>query len=112
MTSAVPAAPPAESGGKDSIPAPYAGFLDALLAALGLLAFVGTVAVTSSSAPSSLAFATMSGVALLSLTLVGIVVLTRASARFPTSPHQEGAIRPGHAKLQKMAPNPLISQRR
>jgi hypothetical protein len=46
--------------------------------ALGLLAFVGTVAVTSSSAPSSLAFAAMSGVALLSLTLVGIMVLTRA----------------------------------
>jgi hypothetical protein len=46
--------------------------------ALGLLAFVGTVAVTSSSAPSSLAFAAMSGVALLSLTLIGIMVLTRA----------------------------------
>ena len=65
-------------GGTDSITASYAGLLGAGLVALGLLAFVGTVAVTSSSAPSSLAFAAMSGVALLSLTLVGIVVLTRA----------------------------------
>ncbi len=71
------AAPP-PSGGGDSITAPWAGWLGAGLIALGLLAFVGTVAVTSSSAPSSLAFAAMSGVALLSLTLVGIMVLTRA----------------------------------
>jgi hypothetical protein len=66
------------SRGTDSITASYAGFLGAGLVALGLLAFVGTVAVTSSSAPSSLAFAAISGVALLSLTLVGIMVLTRA----------------------------------
>src|SRR5271155_5849725 len=68
---------PAPSGGGDSITAYNAGLLGAGLVALGLLAFVGTVAVTSSSAPSSLAFAAMSGVALLSLTLVGIMVLTR-----------------------------------
>jgi hypothetical protein len=71
-------APPADSGPTSSITASYAGFLGAGLVALGLLAFVGTVAVTSSSAPSSLAFVAMSGVALLSLTLVGIMVLTRA----------------------------------
>jgi hypothetical protein len=71
-------AAPAGSGGTDSITAYNAGLLGAGLVALGLLAFVGTVAVTSSSAPSSLAFAAMSGVALLSLTLVGIMVLTRA----------------------------------
>src|ERR1700722_2077983 len=70
--------PPADSGPTSSITASYAGFLGAGLVALGLLAFVGTVAVTSSSAPSSLAFVAMSGVALLSLTLVGIMVLTRA----------------------------------
>jgi hypothetical protein len=69
---------PAPSRGGDSITASYAGWLGAGLIALGLAAFVGTVAVTSSSAPSSLAFAAMSGVALLSLTLVGIMVLTRA----------------------------------
>jgi hypothetical protein len=71
------AAPP-KPDATDSITASYAGYLGAGLVALGLLAFVGTVAVTSSSAPSSLAFAAMSGVALLSLTLVGIMVLTRA----------------------------------
>jgi hypothetical protein len=71
-------AAPAGSGGTDSITAYNAGLLGAGLVALGLVAFVGTVAVTSSSAPSSLAFAAMSGVALLSLTLVGIMVLTRA----------------------------------
>ncbi len=71
-------AAPAESGASDSIKASYAGWLGGGLVALGLLAFVGTVAVTSSSVPSSLAFAAMSGVALLSLTLVGIIVLTRA----------------------------------
>jgi len=71
-------ATPPQSGGADSITASYAGFLGAGLVTLGLLAFVGTVAVTSSSAPSSLASAAMSGVALLSLTLVGIIVLTRA----------------------------------
>ena len=76
-SSGASAAPP-ESGGTDSITAYNAGLLGAGLVALGLLAFVGTVAVTSSSAPSSLAFAAMSGVALLSLTLVGIMVLTRA----------------------------------
>jgi hypothetical protein len=70
-------AAPAGSG-PDSIRANYAAWLGGGLIALGLLAFVGTVAVTSSSAPSSLAFAAMSGVALLSLTLVGIMVLTRA----------------------------------
>ncbi|MBV8443982.1 MAG: hypothetical protein JO312_26075 [Hyphomicrobiales bacterium] len=69
---------PAGPGGPDSITAYNAGLLGAGLVALGLLAFVGTVAITSSSAPSSLAFAAMSGVALLSLTLVGIMVLTRA----------------------------------
>ena len=74
MTPAAPVAPSAT----DSITATYAGWLGACLIALGLAAFVGTVAVTSSSAPSSLAFAAMSGVALLSLTLVGIMVLTRA----------------------------------
>jgi hypothetical protein len=72
------AAASAGSGPTDSITAYNAGLLGAGLVALGLLAFVGTVAVTSSSAPSSLAFAAMSGVALLSLTLVGIMVLTRA----------------------------------
>jgi hypothetical protein len=71
-------AAPAESAATDSIRANYAAWLGGGLIALGLLAFVGTVAVTSSSAPSSLAFAAMSGVALLSLTLVGIMVLTRA----------------------------------
>jgi hypothetical protein len=71
-------AAPAGSDATDSITAYNAGLLGAGLVALGLLAFVGTVAVTSSSAPSSLAFAAMSGVALLSLTLVGIMVLTRA----------------------------------
>lgn len=76
-SSGTSAAPP-DSGATNSITASYAGFLGAGLVALGLLAFVGTVAVTSSSAPSSLAFAAMSGVALLSLTLVGIMVLTRA----------------------------------
>jgi hypothetical protein len=68
----------APSSGGDSITASYAGWLGAGLIALGLAAFVGTVAITSSSAPSSLAFAAMSGVALLSLTLIGIMVLTRA----------------------------------
>ncbi len=77
-TSSGASAAPADAGATDSITASYAGFLGAGLVALGLLAFVGTVAVTSSSAPSSLAFAAMSGVALLSLTLVGIMVLTRA----------------------------------
>ena len=45
---------------------------------VGLVAFVATVAATSSSVPTSLAFAAMSGVVLLSLTLIGIMVLTRA----------------------------------
>jgi len=71
----VAAAPPAAT---DSITPVYAGFLGAGLVVVGLLAFVGTVAVTSSSQPTSLAFAAMSGVALLSLTLIGIIVLSRA----------------------------------
>jgi hypothetical protein len=71
-------APPPPTVGPDSIKASYAGWLGAGLVVVGLVAFVGTVAVTGSSTPSSLAFAAMSGVVLLSLTLIGIMVLTRA----------------------------------
>jgi len=70
-------APPAAPVGTDSINATYAVWFGSGLVALGLVAFVGTIAFTNSSAPSSLAFAAMSGVAL-SLMLVGIIALTRA----------------------------------
>ena len=69
---------PAAPARADSINAIYAGWLGAGLVIVGLIAFVATVAVTSSSVPTSLAFAAMSGVVLLSLTLIGIIVLTRA----------------------------------
>jgi hypothetical protein len=62
----------------DSVRPFFAGALGAALIVLGLIAFVGTVAVTSSSVPTSLGFGAVSGVALLSVTLVGLIVLTRA----------------------------------
>ena len=63
---------------QDSVKANFAAWLGAALILVGLAAFVGTVTVTSSGVPSSLGFAAISGVALLSVTLVGIIILSRA----------------------------------
>ena len=63
---------------QDSIKATFAAWLGGALIVIGLVAFVGTGTVTSSAVPSSLGFAAIAGVALLSFTLVGIIVLSRA----------------------------------
>jgi len=84
MADPVNAAPPVaigpqtQPGTQDSVKANFAACLGAALIVVGLVAFVGTVTVTSSGVPSSLGFAAIAGVALLSVTLVGIIVLSRA----------------------------------
>lgn len=79
MADPVNAAPTvATAPAQDSVKANFAAGLGAVLIVVGLAAFVGTVTVTSSGVPSSLGFAAIAGVALLSVTLVGIIVLSRA----------------------------------
>jgi hypothetical protein len=84
MADPVNAAPPVaigpqtQPGTQDSVKANFAACLGAALIVVGLVAFVSTVTVTSSGVPSSLGFAAIAGVALLSVTLVGIIVLSRA----------------------------------
>jgi hypothetical protein len=75
-----PVTPAAASmpAGQDSIAASSAGWLGAGLVVIGLVAFIVTIAITSSATATSLGFAAISGIALLSVTLVGIIVLTRA----------------------------------
>ena len=66
------------AGTQDSVKASAAGWLGTALILVGLIAFIGTLAVTGSAVPTSLGFAAIVGVALLSVTLVGIIVLSRA----------------------------------
>lgn len=74
----VGAVPPSAASTPDSVKAAFAGWLGAALVVLGLVTFASTAALTSSLLPTSLGFGAISGIALLSVTLIGLIVLTRA----------------------------------
>ena len=107
----VGAVPPSAASTPDSVKAAFAGWLGAALVVLGLVTFASTAALTSSLLPTSLGFGAISGIALLSVTLIGLIVLTRAvglSDGTQALGLPNGSVR----ALLALIPTPLISDTR